>query len=792
MADNENIVRIQSNFTAGEFDPLLRGRVDLEQYFAAADELTNFLCLPQGPIERRPGLEYIDTIPSAAAPQNGVRLVNFEFSTTQQYVFLFSNDRLFIYKLGVLQTNINGSGNDYLDLSSTGISSTNLSELYFSQSADTMIITQEDMNPVSITRGGNHTTWTAANISFGYNPQHGFSLTTTTGTSVLGHTNYFLEPSATEGTIRLTAKSSILNPPTTVAIFTSSDATYEKQYINIEPHGRVRILKKVSTSVLEGFVEVPLASTENIVGADFELESGYEDVFSSTRGFPRSSTFHEGRLFFGGTKSLPSTIFGSVVGDFFNFDPGQQLADEAIEATLNTDQVNAITAILSNRDLLIFTTGGEFFVPQGNLDPIQPTNIVFKSTTRVGAKQIKPLATENATYFIQRQGKQLREYLFADSDVNYKSINFSLFSSHLLNDPVDMTLRRQVNTNDSDKIIIINSDGTIACYPFLRDQKVVAPSLWNTAGSFLSTCVDFDEIYVVVKRPASNFASCTITVTDYANISNNSPIILQQPDGTESTFTAVTGTAGSGEFVVETSNNATATNLKTLIDADPNFSASVSTNTVTVTRAVSGYENLTVTSSDPTRLAVTQFSLGAESNYYLEKFDEDFTTDSAKQYSSTLGNAISNTTATGLNHIDGFNADIVRDDLALSKQTVASNQITLDAVPSSYVEVGIPYPVRLKTLPIETKLPNGNVQGFLKKITEVNLILHLSQTATVDGEQITFRNLTDLKLGSGIEFFTGIKTIQPVNGFTEETQLTITLDQPLFFFLLGLEYKVSI
>ena len=783
MADSENIIRIQSNFTGGEFDPLLRARVDLDQYYTAADELTNLLCLPQGAVERRPGLEYIDTIPSGASPASGVRLVSFEFSTTQQYVFLFSSNRLYIYKLGVLQTNINGSGNDYLDLSSTGISSTNLSELYFSQSADTMIITQEDMNPVSITRGGNHTTWTVANISFEYIPKYQFTVSTQAGSAFTAHTA--LQPSAAEGTIKLT-----VTPSNNV--FTSSEATYVNQYINVEPHGRVRILKKHSAQQLEGFVEIPLPSTDDILQANWEFESGYENVWSATKGYPRSSCFHEGRLFFGGSKQRPATVWGSVVGDFFNFDPGQLLADEGLEATLDTDHVNAVTAIVSNRDLLVFTTGGEFFVPQGNLDPIQPTNIVFKSTTRVGSKQIKPVSTENATYFIQREGKQLREYLFADSDVNYKSINFSLFASHLLEDPVDLTLRRQVNTNDSDKLIIVNTDGTIACFPFLRDQKVVAPSLWNTAGSFKAACVDFDEIYVVVSRPSDNFASCTITVTDYANIANNTPIILQQPDGTKSTFTAVTGTASAGEFVAQTDNNTTATNLKNLIDADSNFSASVSTNTVTVTRSVQGYENLTNSSADSTRLATTNFSLGSETNYYLEKFDEDFTTDAGKQYSTALGNMITNTTAASLDHINGFSADIVRDDLALQKQTVATNQVALDAIPSEYVEVGIPYPVRLKTLPVETKLPNGNIQGFLKKISEVNLILYNTQAASVDGEPITFRNLTDLKLGSGIEFFSGIKTVQPVNGFAEETQLTITVDQPLFFFLLAIEYKVSI
>ena len=421
MADNENIVRIQTNFTAGEFDPLLRARIDLEQYRAAAKTLRNVVCLPTGGVERRPGLQYIDTIPSAANPQNGTRLVGFEFSTTQQYVFLFSNNRLFIYKLGELQQNINGSGNDYLDLSSTSISSTNLSELYFAQSADTLIICHEDMNPVTITRGASHTTWTVANMTFDFIPKYPFTISKSNPAGTV-------TASAVDGNIELTFSSTV------------ASSSYVNQYINAENgFGRARVTKFVSTTKVEAFVEVPFSNTNAIANGDWELESGYEDVWSSTRGYPRSCTFHEGRLYFGGSKSRPATVWGSIVGDFFNFNPGQQLADEALEATLDTDQVNAINAIVSNRDLLVFTTGGEFFVPQGSLDPIEPTNIIFKVTTRTGSKGVKPVSTENATYFIQRQGNQLIEYVFQDSDVNYRSQNFSLLSSHLLDNPVDLT-----------------------------------------------------------------------------------------------------------------------------------------------------------------------------------------------------------------------------------------------------------------------------------------------------------------------------------------------------------------
>ena len=676
MADNENIVRIQTNFTAGEFDPLLRARVDLDQYRAAAKTLTNVICLPQGAVERRPGLQYIDTIPAATNPQNGVRLQSFEFSTEQQYVFLFVSNRLYIYKLGELVTNINGTGNDYLDLSSpvTGITSSNLSELYFLQSADVLIILQEDIEPVQITRGASHNSWTVSNISFEYIPKYAFTITTAAGSTFASHTH--LTPSGIEDTIRLT------NKPTN-GIFSDPESTYVNQYINVEPYGRIRIVKKISDDELEGFVEIPLASTEDIPVADWEFESGYEDVWSSSRGWPRSGTFHEGRLFFGGSKSRPATVWGSVVADFFNFNPGQQLADEAVEATLDTDEVNAINSIVSNRDLLVFTSGGEFFVPQGSLDPIEPTNIIFKVTTRTGSKALKPISTENATYFIQRQGNQLIEYVFQDTDVNYRSQNFSLFSSHLVDNPVDITHVNPTSTSRPHTIILVNQDGTIAAYPFIRYQQVISPSLWTTEGLFKTACTDFDEIYVVVKR--------------------------------------------------------------------------------------------TINGSDV---------------YHLEKFDFDFTTDAATQF---FGATLPGTTSvTGLNYLEGETVDVVRDDLALQQKTVSSGGITIDVAPTQYVEVGIPYTPIIETLPVETRLPNGNVQGFLKRITEVNLILNSTQSIKVDTEEVSFRNLEDLSLGTGIEFYTGIKTVQPLNGFTEESTLTITQTKPLFFTLLGIEYKVSI
>ena len=78
-------VSIQTNFTTGEIDPLLKSRIDIDQYYNSLEQARNVVIQPQGGITRRPGLQYISTIPSAANPQNGCRLVPFEFSTTQSY-----------------------------------------------------------------------------------------------------------------------------------------------------------------------------------------------------------------------------------------------------------------------------------------------------------------------------------------------------------------------------------------------------------------------------------------------------------------------------------------------------------------------------------------------------------------------------------------------------------------------------------------------------------------------------------------------------------------------------------
>jgi len=274
------------------------------------------------------------------------------------------------------------------------------------------------------------------------------------------------------------------------------------QYINVTPQGRARITKYISSTSVEAITEFPFFNTATIASGDWELETGYEDVWSSAKGWPRTVSFHEGRLYFGGSKSRPSTIWGSKVALFFDFKPSEFLDDDAVEATLDTNQLNIIVDIISGRDLQVFTTGGEFYVPQQGTDPITPLTFTFKQVSRNGARPgTRVEALESGSLFVQRQGKALNEFLFSDSQLTYVTQRISLLSGHLLKSPSRLGLRRATSTDEGDLLLITNeTDGSLAVYSILRSQQIIAPSEFTTDGEFMDVSVDVTNIYTIAKR----------------------------------------------------------------------------------------------------------------------------------------------------------------------------------------------------------------------------------------------------------------------------------------------------
>jgi hypothetical protein len=555
------IIQIQNDFTSGEMDPKLRARTDIAQYKSALTTARNVTIQPQGGIRRRDGTKFVAQLDAGAA--NAVRMVSFEFSVSDSYMLIFTPARMYVFKDGALITNINGSGNDYLSVAA--FTADILPEMNWVQSADTVILVHEDLPPYKIVRGASDSSWTASQLSFTFIPKFAFTLdthqpnytltpsaasgnitltasgaTTDTGTAQAGTANTITLKSASSFTsddepngmfIEITSGTGAgqtrhiedyVGSTKVLTVFPDWDTAPDNssgysispfkeavvnEYVNvINGFGRARIVEFVSNTQVKAHTEIPFFDDSAISAGDFETEHGYEDAWSNERGWPKSVTFHEGRLFFGGSKGLPSTIWGSRVSVFFDFAPNEALDDDAVEATLDTGTFNSIVNIYSGRHLQVFTTGGEFFVPQTLDEPITPSNLIVKQQTAFGSRPgIRVVNVDGASLFIQRQGKTLQEFLFNDTVQAYTSARISLLSSHLIKTPTEMAMRVATSTDEGDRVLIVNGDdGTIACYTLLRSQNVIAPSEWTTDGEFKSIGVDVDSIYTVVKRTVNS------------------------------------------------------------------------------------------------------------------------------------------------------------------------------------------------------------------------------------------------------------------------------------------------
>ena len=492
----------QSNLNKGELDPTAVGRIDLQAYYNGVRNATNVLALPQGGMKKRPGMEFLD-----AALGDG-RCENFSFNVEQNYLLVFSALKMQIFKDGVLQTNINGSGDDF---AVTPWSLAQLSDIDFIQSADTAIITHPDIAPTSITRTSD-TSWIVATIALSNIPQFDFqdgaSPTPVTETQTLTFTNnnegdkyrLSLEGILTDDIVfagdnptnRENIRIALQALPTTSNSGISVTGGGSAFTVNFAGSAAKDWDLMTGTPIVTQSATFQIATAETAAGT-----SRAEDVWSVARGWPRTCTFHEGRLYFGGSKNRLNTVWGSVVNDFFNFNPGRALDDEGINITLDTDQVNAIEGIFSNRALQIFTSGGEFVVKES---PVTPSNVSADPQSNLGSKRIRPVTIDGVTLFVQRTGKALIQFIYINEFQPNQSQSVSVLAPHLIINPVQVQVSRGTDTSDANYVYITNDDGTMTVFNTLIAEDVSAFTRWQTTGNIKSAVVVDNRVHFLVER----------------------------------------------------------------------------------------------------------------------------------------------------------------------------------------------------------------------------------------------------------------------------------------------------
>ena len=758
-----------TNFTAGELSPRLDGRNDLSKYPSGCKTLENFIVYPHGSAARRSGSQFISEVKTSSKK---TRLIPFEFSTTQTYILEFGDQYIRVYKdKGQVQ-----SGGSAVEISTPYLEA-ELFDLKFAQSADVLYICHPNHEVEKLSRTS-HTSWTLADVDFTKGPMQDANTTTTTlnpGATAVG-TGVSLAASATTG---INSGSGFQS--TDVGRFVFLHGGYAKiTGVTDTTNATIEILTTLSAST----------ATENSrLGA-----------FSDTTGPPSCVTFFEQRLVFAGTTNQPQTVFFSKSGDYENMDAniGGTIADsDAIIYTIASNQVNAIRFMTATRTLIIGTAGGEFSVSGGGADvAITPTNILIKKQSNHGAANLDALAVGNVTLFMQRARRKMRELAYNFDVDGYIAPDMTILAEHITEGGITQMAYQQ----EPNQIIwLVRGDGELIGFTYQREQQVTA---WHR------------HIF------GGKFGEATITVTDFANIADNTKIVLTKSDGTSTTFNSATS-ATSGKFHTTSSNNQTATNLKTLIDADSDFTATVSTNTVTIKETApqaTGF--LTMTTGDTTRLASTdegkaicesvaviptddteyevyiimKRTINGSTKRYIEVLNTfDFTEtdnttfnflDSQLDYN---GSAV--TTISGLSHLEGQTVAILADGATHANKIVSSGEISLDRS-ATKVKVGLAYTSLLQTMRIDAGARDGTSQSKTKRIYEITIRLFESVGVEVGPdlnnlERIPFRSSANA-MDQGITPFTGDKEVEFRGNYETDGFVFVRQTQPLPLTILSL------
>ena len=221
---------------------------------------------PTGGVSRRAGLGYVDTAAGAG------RLIPFEFNTQQTYLLVITDAQITIYAGGVLETTLTAPW-----------SASQIDNLAYTQSADTLLLVHPQEAPQTLTRNSGGT-WTLAEWSFfsddnvRYQPFFKFA-----------NTDVTLSPSGTSGTITITASE---------AVFT---ANHENTRLKIGG-------KQLEITDFDSPTVVTATVMETLISASATID-WQEQAFSPARGYPASVAFHQDRLVIGGSRDLPNRLW---------------------------------------------------------------------------------------------------------------------------------------------------------------------------------------------------------------------------------------------------------------------------------------------------------------------------------------------------------------------------------------------------------------------------------------------------------------------------------------------------
>jgi hypothetical protein len=741
---------IQTNFTAGEVSKRIYGRVDLDRYPNGLKRNRNFINLPQGPIRRRSGTYFSNSVKDQSA---FTKLLEFEFNKTQAYIIESGDTYFRFYKNNsrileaaktitaasnatpiVVTSNAHGFSNgDFVVvagvLGNTAANNTGANGTWVvaNITANTFELTGSVGNG-AYTSGGTAskvvqvtTPYTTANIPLLSYIQSADTMYLTHGSYAprkltrSSHTSWsltaidfqdgpYLDENTTATTLTFGAATGTGVTVTASAItginggtgFQTTDVGRLIRFKDGATLGWAKIVGWTSTTVVTVDIKKDVTTSAKIT---WRL-----GAWSDTTGWPTCATFHQNRLCFGGSTSQPQTFWMSESGLYESFAPtdgaGAVQDDSGITYTIASNKVNSIYWMESGPVMLIGTASQEWQAKAGGVtQPITPTNIDVTPQTSYGSKQLRSRKVDSSILFIQRGGRKIRELVYDFQQDGYKAKDISILSDHMLRQggyAVDVAYQQE-----SDGVLwCLRNDGKIAALSYQPDESVRGWSLHTLGGVFSSGDAVVESIAVI---PTSDGTADQLWMVVKRTINSGTKRYIEYMD-----------------IPFEADSAVDATN-KTLM-------------------------------------------------YFM---------DSGLSYSGAPATTFSN-----LHHLEGQTVQILGDGAVFPSQVVTSGAVTI-SIACSEVRIGLGYRSLMENLPLEGGAAFGTAQGKIKRTGKIGIrvidtlgMKYGISDSAADLKIYPFRNMGD-NMDSSPPLRSGDILIELDDTYKTDGTFVIVQDDPL-------------
>lgn len=796
--------KVFSKFYGGEFSQWLRGQYDLTAYQYALDTLYNTNVQIYGPLSRRMGTIMITKTEESNGVLPVIRPIPFVVNEDVVYVLLIQGVAGGKSYMNVLNPDgsfvLASDGKRYrLDLP---FATEDIEQLRYAQSSDILFIVHPNYAPQQLSHYGS-TNWAIAAMELIDGP-------------------YFAENADDNRTLTLSGKTGEVTVTSSTDLFSANDV------------GRaIRIKHSVEGKdptwgwgVITAYTDkknvkmkVKRAFADTVASSNWRLGS-----FSKASGYPTAITFHQERLWMGGTKSQPQTVWSSISSDFSNFAPtdeiGDVLDDSSIVLTMLSDEVNNIQWMKSDVVLNVGTFGAEFKIFTYSAESVlSPSTAQAQRVTSLGSEPIDPVSLPIGTVFVQRSGRRLRHAVFTNSLTEDQTpSDLNIWASHI----ADVGFKKIVYQKEPNNMIWgIMQDGSLASLTYDPTQKVMAWARHKIAGK-LSKAVDMCSIpykqslqyrmFFIVDRIINNKKCRCIEymaneLTDktvqekmvYTDFSANR--------ATEFNVTNYQFTPSTGEIritVDPASGSAyTQDNTKGIVKTTPAFNAGsvfkIFSPTVAEPDVPTDEYMRQKKISEVLAGRAVKLSLVSGNTYKLvDKYGKSLADTFKNCYDDITGiskivQCVSE--ITGLDNLEGETVQLLGDGAVLESQKVTNGKVSLRNT-YGYVNIGLGYRSKIKTLPVAVKTASEETTNmWTLKIIKAFVNIYKSLGFKYGVEEATlsvepFRS-TKERMDEATPLVTGVKEITIGDVTENKGQVILIQDQPLPLNVLSVGLKLS-